>query len=192
MAAKSLTEHIKEFSTEQKLVFWGSVVIAASVFFPWYSDLDAFKTGDTFLGITGPLYLAGALLLGVGSISALTMVSRNMREKMERIFSVIGNFYVMAAGFSAFLLLLANSVYFHPKFGVNIAIKESRLGMLIALAGVIGLGVGGYLMRKQHRAYSHLDIESNYEPLIKMPERREHSGLRDDVTKDEVEQNTLI
>ncbi len=192
MAAKSLTDRIKEFSTQQKLVFWGSVAVMVSVFFPWYSDLDAFKTGDTFLGITGPLYLAGVLLLGISTISALTMISRNMHEKIERIFSAIGNFYMMAAGFSAFLLLLANSVYFHPKFGVNIAIKESRMGMLIALAGVIGLGIGGYMMRKSHRAYSHLDIESNYEPLIKMPERREHSSLRDDVTNEDVEQNTLI
>lgn len=192
MATKSLRERIKEFTTEQKLVFWGSTLMVASVFFPWYSDLDAFKTGDTFLGITGPLYLAGVLLLGIGVIAASTMISRTMRDKMERIFSVIGNFYMMAAGFSAFLLLLANSVYFHPKFSMNIVIKESRLGMFIALAGVIALGMGGYMMRKQHRSYSHLDIESNYEPLIKMPERREHGSVRDNVTIEEEKQNTLI
>lgn len=173
---KRILQHLQGFSSEQKFVFWGSVAMIVSVFLPWYSDLDAFKTGDMFLGITGPLYLAGLLILGVGVVSATTLLSRNMRDKMERIFSLIGNFYVMSAGFSGFLLLLVNSVYFHPKFGVNIAIKESRVGMFLAFGGVVLLAFGGYLMRKRQRAYHHVDIESNYEPLIKMPERGERRG----------------
>lgn len=213
MATKHIISRIKEFSSEQRLVFWGAVLMAVSVVLPWYSDLDAFRTGDMFLGITGPLYMVGLLMLGIGVVSMVTTLHRNTRDKIERIFSAIGNFYIMAAGFSAFLLLLVNSVFFHPKFGVNIAIKESRFGMLVALAGVIALGYGGYLMRKRHRAYTHVDIESNYEPLIKMPEQRPESSSRshaplhqrdtmdardlrektiEDVTTEEERQNTLL
>lgn len=170
MATRNLIHRIKELSTEQKFAFWGSLLVAASVFFPWYSDLDAFKTGDTFLGITGPLYLAGILMFGIGATSLATTLHRNTREKIERIFSSIGNFYLISAGFSGFLLLLADSIYLHPNFGVNIAIKELRIGMLIGLAGVVALAFGGYLLRKRQHSHRHIDIDSNLEPLIKMPE----------------------
>ncbi len=208
MATRHIVQRVQSLASEQKFAFWGSALMALSVFLPWYSDLDAFKTGDMFLGITGPLYLAGLLMFGIAGTCIATILNRGTREKIERIFSAIGNFYLMAAGFSGFLLLLANSVYFHPKFGVNIAIKEARIGMFLALLGVVGLAFGGYMIRKRHRSYAHVDIESNYEPLIKMPEsernergeRREHrsvesaimSNERDEAQEIEREQNTLL
>lgn len=174
MSKSRTIDRIKEFTGEQKFVFYGSVAMIVSVFMPWYSDLDAFRTGETFLGVTGPLYLAGLLILGLGAVSCAAIFSRSVREKMEHFFSTLGNFYVMAAGFSAFLLLLTNSVYFHPKFGVNISIKETRIGMIICLIGVVALAAGGYFMKKRQSRFHHLDIDSNYEPLVKMPEARDH------------------
>ncbi len=89
---------------------------------------------------------------------------------------------MIAGGFCAFLLLLANSVYFHPRFGVNIAIKSAGIGMWIALIGVGMMIYGGYTLRKRRERFS--DMESRLEPLIKMPEKdytpvaREHQEVR--------------
>ncbi len=175
MATRNFLDRVKALSGEQKLVFYGSLTMALSAVMPWYSDLDSFRTGDTFLGLTGPMYLVGLLFLGLGGVACATLFSRSVRDKIDQLFSSLGNFYMIAAGFSAFLLLLTNSVFFHPRFGVNVVIKETRFGMLFALGGVILLGVGAYFMRKRQHRHGHLDLESTYEPLIKMPEPREHA-----------------
>lgn len=157
---------------EQKYVFYGSALISLSVFMPWYSDLDAFKTGDTFFGLTGPLYLIGVLLLIGGTTCLFTLTSRRVRDRMESIFSHLGDLYLIVAGFSIFLLILANSVYFHPKFGVNIALKDSRFGMTMAIVGAISMSVGGYFIRRR-RAYRHeynAEESGHLEPLIRMSE----------------------
>ncbi len=190
MATRSFLDRIRELSSEQKFVFYGSAIMAMSALMPWYSDLDSFRTGDTFLGVTGPMYLVGLLFLALGGIACATLFSRTVRDKIDHIFSSLGNFYMISAGFSAFLLLLTNSVFFHPRFGVNVVIKETRFGMLFALSGVILLGVGAYIMRKRQHRHGHLDLESTYEPLIKMPQQREHGGV--DVEKTEVNQHTLL
>lgn len=142
--------------------------MAVSVVLPWYSDIDAFKTGDTYFGITGPLYLIGVLFFGLSGTAIMTLFNYTVREKVEMVFSKLATFYMMTGGFCVFLLLLANSVYFHPRFGVNIAIKEARIGMWVALAGVGMLLYGGYNLRKRRARLS--DMESHLEPLIRMPE----------------------
>jgi hypothetical protein len=105
---------------------------------------------------------------------AVSLLNYTVRDKVERIFSKLSTFYLMAGGFCGFLLLLANSVYFHPKFGVNISIKESRFGMLLALAGVVVVFVGAYLLRKRQVRYAHLD--EKLEPLVEMPEMKSEGG----------------
>ena len=50
---------------------------------------------------------------------------------------------------SLFLLLMVNSIFFHPKFGVNITLKESRFGMTLAIIGSAVLVVGAYFQNKK-------------------------------------------
>ncbi len=182
MARRNIIDRIKELPSDQKIVFWGAAAMALSVILPWYSDIDAFKTGDTYFGITGPLYMIGILFLGLSGIAIATLFNYTVREKIEMIFSKLATYYMIAGGFCAFLLLLANSVYFHPRFGVNIAIKSAGIGMWIALIGVGMMIYGGYILRKRRERFS--DMESRLEPLIKMPEKdytpvaREHQEVR--------------
>lgn len=169
MARRNIIDRIKDLPSDQKIVFWGAAAMALSVVLPWYSDIDAFKTGDTYFGITGPLYLIGILFLALSGTAILSLFHYTVREKVEMIFSKLATFYMIAGGFCGFLLLLANSVYFHPRFGVNIAIKEAGIGMWVALIGVGMMLYGGYTLRKRRERYS--DMESRLEPLIKMQEQ---------------------
>lgn len=174
MSRKKILDQVGELPSEQKAVFWGSVAMAVSAILPWYSDIDAFRTGDTYYGVTGPLYLVGLLFLVCGVVMAMSLLNYTIRDKVERIFSKLSTFYLMAGGFCGFLLLLANSVYFHPKFGVNISIKESRFGMLLALAGVVVVFAGAYMLRKRQVRYAHLD--EKLEPLIEMNSQEDYSS----------------
>ncbi len=182
MARRNIIDRIKDLPSDQKTVFWGASAMALSVILPWYSDIDAFKTGDTYFGITGPLYMIGILFLGLSGIAIATLFHYTVREKIEMIFSKLATYYMIAGGFCAFLLLLANSVYFHPRFGVNITIKSAGIGMWVALIGVGMMMYGGYTLRKRRERFS--DMESHLEPLIRMPEKdytpvvREHQEVR--------------
>jgi len=182
MSRKNIINRIKELPSDQKTIFWGAAAMAVSVILPWYSDIDAFKTGDTYFGITGPLYMIGILFFGLSGVAIATLFNYTVREKIEMIFSKLATYYMIAGGFCAFLLLLANSVYFHPRFGVNIAIKSAGIGMWVALIGVGMMMYGGYTLRKRRERFT--DMESRLEPLIKMPEKdytpvaREHQEVR--------------
>lgn len=172
MTSRRFSRFLDSLTREQKYVFYGSVLMSLGVLMPWYSDIDAFKTGDTFFGFTGPLYLIGVLLFIAGIACFSTLASRRVRDRMERVFSHLGDLYLMTAGFSLFLLVLANSVYFHPKFGVNIALKESRFGMTVTVVGAILLGIGGYFIRRRRDRRHEYDAQEigHLEPLIHMPE----------------------
>ncbi|MBI4231741.1 hypothetical protein HY605_00795, partial [Candidatus Peregrinibacteria bacterium] len=65
----SFKSRLKKLAISKKLILVGSGLMVVSAFLPWYSDLDRFKIGDTFLGITGPLYLVGFLVLLAGLAS---------------------------------------------------------------------------------------------------------------------------
>ncbi len=114
----------------------GSGLTSLSVFLPWYSDIDRFNVGDTFLGITGPLYLTGFIVL----ISAITSFAIIMKQVMghgeTRLPMQEGTFHMFGSIISIAMLILTNSVYFHPKFGISIAEKTIGFGMMIAFFGV--------------------------------------------------------
>lgn len=165
MPNKRFLQRIKDFPAEQKLIFWGSCGMFLSVFMPWYQDLDAFKTGVMFLGITGPLYLVGLLFLVMGAVSLLSLFYTSVRDRIERVISNIGDFYVMEGVFGAFLLLLSLSVFSHPSFGVNITLKEYRFGMIVGLVAVFVMYLGGNMLRKRHARMHDFD--------------REHAGMPD-------------
>lgn len=152
------------------MVFFGSFIAAVSVFLPWYRDLDAFKIGDQFLGITGPLYLVGLIILTLSAVCFLNFVSESMRLKIEKLPVKVPFLYILVGAINLFLLILTNSVYFHPKFGVNIMLKEFRFGMILAFIGTGFVLIGGILQYKK-RAVSFDDLDAKVEPLIKIQDR---------------------
>ncbi len=177
------TERIKNrflaLNLYSKLIVLGSFLTLISVFMPWYEDLDAFKTGDMFLGITGPLYLAGfVILLASGLALSLPLLSI-FDKKAPRLPMKANHLHIAVGAMNIFLLILVNSVYFHAKFGVNIALKDSRFGMTVAFLGSALLLLAGILIEK--KKVNTLEFESGkLEPLIEIkPQAREQRDLKE-------------
>lgn len=166
MSFARIQETFMRLPRRVKLIGIGAVILGVSTFCPWYEDLDSYRIGDQFLGITGPASFVGIVILLLSGFS-LWMFSYHLFEKRLPKLPVkeaIINLFVAIE--SLFLLVLVNSIYFHPKFGVNITLKESRFGMTFAFAGAVVLLVGAFL---QNREDSARDRElGKLEPLIKM------------------------
>jgi hypothetical protein len=132
-----------------KLIGFGSFITIVSVFLPWYEDLDAFNTGDQFMGLSGPLYLLGFLVLAMAIGSFSMIVLRFLGKKLPNLPLEEAHFHIFVGAMSLFLLLITSSIYFHSKFGVNITMKEMKIGMITAFIGTLFVLVGGLRMNKE-------------------------------------------
>ena len=172
MPSKSITQLFQELSFEKKLLGVGSIVMILSLFLPWYQDLDSFKTGDVFLGITGPLYFGGFSLLAVGAGNLFFMYMEINGKKMPLVNMKPSTFYFASGLFSFFMLLLINSVYFHAKFGINITLKQSQFGMFFAFIAASFMTIGGYLAsRDKATLLKEFQEELEQDAFIHLPKQ---------------------
>ncbi len=172
MPMKRINQLAANLPFEQKIVVIGSLLFIISLILPWYQDLDSFKTGDMFLGITGPLYMAGwsLLLIMVLNISLIVAGSLNIKVPLN----IKSSSIYLASGIAAFyMLILVNSIYFHPKFGVNITLKESQFGMFISFISASMLTIGGYLCMKDKQSFLREFREKAQESMITLKEQAE-------------------
>ena len=70
MPDQNFKNRLKSLKLSKKIIYFSSALTILSVFMPWYSDIDKFKIGDSFLGITGPLYLAGFIAVSYTHLRA--------------------------------------------------------------------------------------------------------------------------
>jgi len=169
MPSKSIGQIFKELPTGKKLVGIGSLLLILSLFLPWYSDIDSFKTGDLYLGITGPLYLAGFSMLAMNAFNLLFLSWDIYKNKPEYLKIKKASYFVFCGIFSLYMLVVVNSVYFHNKFGLNITMKESQFGMYIAFLGcALALG-GAYLVSR--------DKGEILQEFVSAAELSDHQGL---------------
>jgi hypothetical protein len=172
MPAKRIKQLVLDLSFEHKMLGIGLVLLLVSLFLPWYQDLDLFKTGDMFLGITGPMYFVGYSILLIVLLNLTLLVSAALNVKLP--FNVRPSSIYLASGIVIFyLLLLTNSVYFHQKFGVNILNKESPFGMFIAFISASLITIGGYISTRDKQSLLKEFQEQTQEPLIKLNEQME-------------------
>lgn len=169
----------------EQVVLIGSFLSMLAVLFPWYSDTDQFKTGTTFLGITGPLYLSGLLVL-LSSAMCFTTIVMKMRGNTSLPIKE-SHLFIGGSVLSLLMVVMAASVYFHPKFGINLANKQSGAGMVMAAIGGIAVLAGGILAsRKIASTRSILEIHSEHLAEIDSTPR-ESSGLTPTMTIEEAQ-----
>ena len=132
----------------EKIIMIGSGLTILSLFLPWYRDLDAWGKGDTFLGITGPLSVVGLIiLLGSGTVFA-KMLGRMLNRKI-RLLEKFEHLSTYVAAENILLFVVTASIYFDPKFGVNITLKQTSLGLFLCLIGSLIVVFGDYMSRKE-------------------------------------------
>lgn len=166
MTFARLKETFLRLPKQTKFIGLGSLILGISTFLPWYADLDSYKIGDQFLGITGPASIVGIVILLLSGFSFWIFSYHLFERKVPRLPVREGILNLFVAIESLFLLVLVNFIYFHPKFGVNITLKESRFGMAGAFIGAIVLLIGGYIQNKTEIAKEN--EEGRLEPLIKI------------------------
>lgn len=156
-----------------------------STVLPWYSDIDRFNIGDTFLGITGPLYLAGFTVLAASAASFTLIMLNLLGKRQPRLPVKEGHLHVFDAIISGVMLLLVNSVYFHPKFGISIADKSLGVGMLLAFAGVSLFLFSAIASRNNETVMIIRQTEDLEEKLLNMVEGRGHTEIKRERTVEE-------
>ncbi len=170
----------------RKIIFVAGCVTIISVFLPWYSDIDRFNIGETYLGITGPMYLAGLLIFLSAVASVGIIVLKAMQKPVPKLPVKEEHFYVLTGALSLLMLVLTLSVYFHPKFGINLTDKSSGIGIILAFIGAGVTIFGGALALRQKEV--NFDQEGHIEPLIdveSMQRERHDLDMKKDVTIEE-------
>jgi len=176
MPTKRVSDIFKELTYDKKLLGIGSLILIASVFLPWYQDMDSFNTGDMFLGVTGPLYLVGFTLLAIGVLNLFLLVSEFSGKKVSYMPFKSSSIYLASGLFIFYALMVVSSVYFHQKFGINITVKQSQFGMFTTFIAASLITIGGYLIgRDKKTLLKEFQDEAKgkvtAEPFIKMPEQ---------------------
>ena len=73
----SLTQRVKQgflrLPLMKKAILTGSAALVVSTVLPWYDLRNSFGVGATYLGIQGPLFVIGLLVLGCGLVSFFNM-----------------------------------------------------------------------------------------------------------------------
>lgn len=171
MSLARLKETFFRLPRHIKLIGIGGLLLAVSTIMPWYADLDSYRIGDEFLGVTGPASFVGIVIFLLSGFSLWIFSYHLLERRVPRLPVREAIVHFATAVESLFLLLVVNSIYFHPKFGVNITLKESRFGMTLAVIGGLVLLIGGYFQNKEEIAEN--ESEGKLEPLIKMEPKRE-------------------
>lgn len=171
MSFTRIKETFLRLPKHNQLIGVGGLVLAVSTLMPWYADLDSYKIGDQFLGITGPASFVGIAILGLTGVSLWIFTHHLLERRAPRLPVREAILHMFVSAESAFLLLIVVSIFMHPKFGVNITLKEFRFGMTFAFIGAVIMFIGAFIQNKKEREKDN-DV-GHIEPLIKMEQTRE-------------------
>lgn len=191
----------------QKIIGVGALIAVIGALLPWYSDVDKFNTGDTFLGVTGPLYLVGYIIIALSLFSIILTGMRVFDKKLPPLPMKESMVYIISGAASLFLMVIANSVYTHHKFGINLTSKEQQFGMMIAFVGALAVTLGGVLQSRESgtsRMIKEFQEEAgeigdqvlelnNFQKEQQKNEKRNHAGmleLKEDKQKSEAEKES--
>jgi hypothetical protein len=178
-AEDSFSLKFKRLPLHLRLVFIGLLTGILGAFLPWYSDLDSFKNGISFLGITGPTAIVGftIILLNTYAIAALLKhIKKNNRnllaEKKHSIENWIGIFNI-------YLLIVVAFFYTSSYFGEEISRKSMGIGYYISLTGGIISFLGMILFKEKKKVMNvneSVDIDEENQLGLGITELVDDSG----------------
>ena len=153
----------------KKVVLLSSLGLMISTLMPWYDERNSFGVGESYLGIQGPFFLIGLMVLGFGAISFfhlfLPLTGKNFFKTKGK--AGLTSFFLGIQ--SLLLLIVANSIFYHPDFGANISSKSTRFGMTFAFISLGLMALSGWLSRNKEDAVSEEVITDVEEPSYEAP-----------------------
>ncbi len=143
----------------KKMLLLSSGLLMVSTIMPWYDLRNSFGIGETYLGVQGPLFLIGLLILGSGAVSFFNLffplLGRNFFELRRKT-----GLTSLILGFQSLLFLaVGNSVFYHPEFGVAGASKNTRFGMFLAFTGIGLMMISGWMAHRREKNESFEETE---------------------------------
>lgn len=177
MSFSHFRHQFETLSLSRKAILIGSLITIIGTLLPWYQDLDLYGAGDIYLGVTGPLFSIGLLILlsavVVGGVFTLPLLGRRFPK-----IGVEPSFLALFIGAEDLLLVfIARLIYLHPKFGVNITLKDSRFGMMLTFIGLVVMIWGAYTTRVQETRERKRAESMPIQPLIDLPPQRSHTPV---------------
>lgn len=132
---------------------------------PWYDNRNSFGIGDSFLGIQGPLFLVGYLVMAFGAISFFNLFFPLMGKNFFQLKRKSGATAMILGAQSLFLLVVSSSVFYHPSFGTNVSHKGTRFGMILAFASIAVMLLAGYMTHRREKNGEMEDEEVMVNPV---------------------------
>lgn len=151
----------------KKAVLLGSLALMLSPLLPWYDQRNSVGIGETYLGIEGPLFAIGFLLLACGAVSFFNLFLPLMGRQFFKLKKRGGTTALALAGQGFLLLLLANSIFYHPDFGLNVSTKTTRFGMVLAFGALGMMAISGWWT--QRTEHEEDDVEDFMRPVESTP-----------------------
>ncbi|MEK9159873.1 MAG: hypothetical protein AAB383_04040 [Patescibacteria group bacterium] len=136
----------------KKVILISSFTLCASTVMPWYDQRNNFGVGDTFIGVQGPLFAVGLVVLGCGAVSFFNMFLPLMGRNFFDLKRKSGSLGLTLGTQALLLLLVANSIFYHPEFATTINNKGTRFGMIVAFLSIGALMISGWWTRRKEKA----------------------------------------
>lgn len=136
----------------KKVILISSFTLCVSTVLPWYDQRNNFGVGDTFLGVQGPLFAVGLVVLGCGVVSFFNMFLPLMGRNFFDLKRKSGSLALSLGTQALLLLLVANSIFFHPEFASTINNKATRFGMMTAFFSIGALMISGWWVNRKEKA----------------------------------------
>lgn len=139
-----IKKEFRQLPLHSKLIVLGSLTTVFGTLIPWYEDQDPYGGKEIFYGMSGPLYLIGIFIFLMALLTLGTFWAE-MRYKKTINLPIRNNQLWLVCGAQSLLLIVtALSIYYHPKFGLDIFIKQTRFGLFISFLGIILYSIGAY------------------------------------------------
>jgi len=152
---EKISSKLKALPKRHKGLLLGLSISIISLVLPWYSDVDSYESGITYLALNGPASLIGisALLLNGFALFVLLYSVFKKRDIIER--KYIENW---TGPVFLYLCLVLLSIYFHPDFGLNVTKKTLGFGAFIGVIGGVITTYSAFVFKKDMLKHNNPEI----------------------------------
>ena len=176
----SLTQRMKQgflrLPLRKQVVLLASAGLMISPLMPWFDERNSFGVGGSTLGIQGPFFLIGFMVMGLGAVSFFNLFLPLLGKHFFNLKKKGGITSVLLGFQSILLMVVANSIFFHPDFGVNLSTKSTRFGMSTAFITAGIMMVAGWFSRsKDEIVEEEVGFEDEVKEIV-VQEDRPYAG----------------